>query len=87
MSPGRLVTELEFEPWFLDSVKCILLCNEQLKMKKCLGNHLQEEAAEANVRGLYRPLVGALIIAIKDRPVVYSELEAGMEILFLDLCS
>lgn len=48
---------------------------------------MQEEAAEANVRGSYRPLVGALIIAIKDRPVVYSELEAGMEILFLDLCS
>lgn len=48
---------------------------------------MQEEAAQTNVRGLYRPLVGALIIAIKDRPVVYSELEAGMEILFLDLCS
>lgn len=29
--------------------------------------------AETNVSGLYPPLVGSLIIAIKDRSVVFSE--------------
>ena len=38
-----------------------------------------------NKKFLYPPLVASLIIAIKDRSIVFSELDVRMEILFLDL--
>lgn len=54
-------------------------------MRKCIGNHVQEEDTKTNVGGLYPPLVASWIIAIKDSSFVLPALEAGMEVLFWDL--
>lgn len=74
MSPRSLVAELGFDPWF-SGFRPAHLPVVKRKMRDMHRNRMLEEDAET--RSSYIPsLVASLIIAIKDRSIVFSELDA-----------